>query len=228
MSYPIRGFCEIDMQGIRFNDELVWLNKHCSLADEYLSTAYTELGIDYPRYHRVDRLSKLALLGLDIFQQKGMLLNKLPGRTGLIFSNSIASHTTDEKYVTSSFIKDQIGFEKSPGLFIYTLPNIAIGEVCIRHQLNGEHVFMVSEYFDAHALAMYGYMLLTGSYVDECIICWIDESKNKIEALCFFLDKTIIFDNTSSFEVPCKNIHLNNLLTSIRSFKPYAYGAVSH
>ena len=53
--------------------------------------------------------------------------------------NADASLDTDIKYLATT--KEL----PSPSVFVYTLPNIMIGEICIRNHFKGESFFFISE-----------------------------------------------------------------------------------
>jgi hypothetical protein len=66
-----------------------------------------------------------------------------PYATGIVLSNSNASLDADIKYY------DSVANIPSPALFVYTLPNIVIGEISIKHSFKGENAFFIFDSFDA-------------------------------------------------------------------------------
>lgn len=97
-----------------------------------LATAWAISGSVYDRFHRTDRLSRLVLLCADA------LLNGLPDdddlheRTGILLTSGKGSLDSDMRHY-QGLQQGQV----SPGTFVYTLPNIALGEMTIRHKLFG-------------------------------------------------------------------------------------------
>ena len=63
----------------------------------------------------------------------------------LLFGNNHSSAETDIQF--SNSYKD--GNSASPALFVYTLPNILIGEIAIRNKWYGENLFTVYPKFNA-------------------------------------------------------------------------------
>jgi hypothetical protein len=57
----------------------------------------------------------------------------------LLLFNSVSSLDNDEKFQAS------MSDFPSPSLFVYTLPNLMIGELCIRYKIHGENILFVSE-----------------------------------------------------------------------------------
>lgn len=130
----------------------------------FAKTCYSKLGMDYPKFHKMDGLCKLGILASEVL----FMNNEVPGNTALVFANNASSLETDEKHQRNM---DSL---PSPGVFVYTLPNIVIGEISIRHKLKSENVFFVSEEFDASLLAEYSQILIQTQKAEKVICGWID------------------------------------------------------
>ena len=114
-----------------------------------LKEIYRYLKIDYPKFFKMDSLSKLGFLAAEI------LLEEIDNKEnfGIILSTSSSSLETDTAFQET--IRDVDNFFPSPAVFVYTLPNIVIGEICIRHKIYGENMmFIINEndmtYFHHH------------------------------------------------------------------------------
>ena len=62
----------------------------------------------------------------------------------------------------------------SPSSFVYTLPNIVIGEICIRHGIKGEGCFFIQEEFDREFIFEYVSDLLKKQKTSMSIAGWVD------------------------------------------------------
>ena len=82
-----------------------------------------------------------------------------------------SSLQTDENYQATTL--DENG-SPSPSLFVYTLPNIVIGELCIRHKIKGEHAFFVAEVFNATFICQYVNDLMATGKIETCAIGWVE------------------------------------------------------
>lgn len=164
MESKITRFTRIKDHRIYGGDKLIFsAGKNLDL-NGFLKQAYLKLNISYPKFHKMDELSKLGILGSDLLFQQ---LN-IPENTALVFSNSSSSIGTDEVH------QNAINQTVSPGVFVYTLPNIVMGEICIRNKLFGENAFFISETFDADLIYEYSQSLL-GNKVASAIVCgWIE------------------------------------------------------
>lgn len=98
-----------------------------------LTEIYRKLSVDYPRFYRMDMLSRLAFVAVE-------LLSREAGDDGMcgcdvIFFNRTSSVISDLKHQSTIRLGEE--FFPSPATFVYTLPNIMVGEVAIRHHLTG-------------------------------------------------------------------------------------------
>ncbi len=132
-------------------------DKKCFINGEVLTCSETEAELlmelyrkyvgDYPKFYKMDSLSRLAFIASELVLQKDAEIN---GTTRfesnesrkIILANRNASLNTDLKY-SGTINKDN--YYPSPSLFVYTLPNITTGEIAIRNKYYGESSFMVLE-----------------------------------------------------------------------------------
>ncbi|MBT8295084.1 MAG: 3-oxoacyl-ACP synthase [Gramella sp.] len=116
----------------------------------------------------MDSLSKLGYLAVEILTG-GEIQNK---ETALIFANSVSSLDTDEAYA------ETMSEFPSPALFVYTLPNIMLGEISIKHQLRSENIFLVSENFDATLYIDYTKALFQQNKAENVLCGWVNLHNN--------------------------------------------------
>ncbi len=121
-----------------------------------------------------------------------MKKNTVSQKPGLILSNSHASLDVDLKYVKT------IPSGASPSLFVYTLPNIVIGEISIRHHFKGENAFFVFKHFDGKFMADYVLGLFENNLIKSCICGWVDILKEDYRAILFLVE-TDGLENTMPF-----------------------------
>jgi 3-oxoacyl-[acyl-carrier-protein] synthase-1 len=132
----------------------------------------------------MDNLSKLGWLASEILLKDSFQKEKYqPEDVGLILANANASLDSDQKYLKS--VEDIA----SPALFVYTLPNIVTGEICIRNNFKGEDAFFVAEKFDANFTANYVNNLLNDDTLQACICGWVDVIDEDYKAALFLVEK---------------------------------------
>jgi hypothetical protein len=103
---------------------------------------YKHYEIDYAKFYKMSALCKLGFLASEILLRDTDLSGTDKDQAALFIANSSSSLHTDSIY------QETIEQTPSPAVFVYTLPNIMIGEICIRNGFKGEGVFFVQENFD--------------------------------------------------------------------------------
>jgi hypothetical protein len=152
------------------------------LAD-FLAAAYRHFDLQYPKFYKMDTLSKLGWLAAELLLQDFPKDRYTLESAGLVLSNANASLDTDVRYWET--VKDM----PSPAVFVYTLPNIVAGEICIRHQWKGENAFFISPFFDTSLTHWYVTDLLDRGRLDTCLCGWVDVRPEGGEAMLFLIEK---------------------------------------
>lgn len=161
----------------------VFENKDLS-APDFLQAAYDQFQINYPKFFKMDNLCKTGFLAAELLLRSQKLSERFqPEEIGIIFSNANSSLDTDIKYEAN------IASAPSPSLFVYTLPNVLIGEICIRHRIKGEAACFVFDIFDATFQSDYVNSLFETEKAKTCISGWADYYSGKGEAF-FYLAET--------------------------------------
>ena len=131
----------------------------------------------------MDNLSKLGWLATEILLKDNFNAVACKAEeVGIVLSNANASLDTDIKYYETA--KDIA----SPALFVYTLPNIVIGEISIRHHFKGENAFFISEKFDAEFIEQYVSGLLNNNILQCCICGWVELLEDQYKAVLFLVE----------------------------------------
>ena len=109
-----------------------------------LSEIYRKYVGDYPKYHKMDALSRLAFLATELLLSRGDVPQD-SGRATILF-NRTSSVVADRCHLGS--IAKPGEFYPSPSVFLGTLPNIATGEIAIRHGYTGETSLYITDFRD--------------------------------------------------------------------------------
>lgn len=163
----ITGSCVIRNNRVYKDGALLWEAPQEQELPEFLRAGYDHFSGQYPKFHKMDPLSKLGWLATEVLL-KEQPLSSSPERTGLVLANKSASLDTDLRYFDT--VKDIA----SPALFVYTLPNIVMGEISIRHGFKGENAFFTADAFDAAFIAGYVKQLFAEEAVLACICGWVE------------------------------------------------------
>ncbi len=134
--------CYISRGGAWANGRLV--AGHEDTDTDYLKALYNALQVDYPKFHKMDILAKLAILGDQLLRPHYAELVNPSDDLQLIMANASSSRHADLKFIASYSGEGS----PSPSIFVYTLPNILNGELAIRNAWYGENIFFVLPAFD--------------------------------------------------------------------------------
>ncbi|MCC6461094.1 MAG: 3-oxoacyl-ACP synthase [Saprospiraceae bacterium] len=176
----INSWCRIRNHRIAVNDQTVWTAEETDLA-AFLSGAYRHFDIGYPKFYKMDRLSQLGFLAAELLLKDRFDKEKYPAEAlGLVLANAHSSLDTDARY------QQTLAGIPSPALFVYTLPNIVIGEICIRHQFKGEQAFFIFETFDIPFLNDYIDQVLESGAAQAVLGGWVDVLQEDYD-VCLYL-----------------------------------------
>jgi len=179
----INASCVIAGQVVQKNAMPFFENKKENLS-EFLLSLYVFAGLNYPRFYKMDDLCKLGWLASEILLLGNLQPGKfLPEETGLVLANANSSLDTDLKYW------DTVKEEPSPSLFVYTLPNVLQGEICIRNNFKGESAFFVFEEFNSSFMEKYVTSLLDNNRLSVCIMGWVELVRERYKAVLFKVEK---------------------------------------
>jgi hypothetical protein len=179
----ITASCIISDHVVYKNGSTLFENKDASPAG-FLLSVYRHFKIDYPKFYKMDSLSKLGWLATEILLKDSSFKNKYdPETIGVVLSNASSSLDTDIKYYAS--VKEI----PSPALFVYTLPNIVIGEICIRHNFKGENAFFVFDEFNAVFIENYVSNLINNNILQSCICGWVELLDDQYRSVLFLVEK---------------------------------------
>ncbi len=178
---------------VNVDGELVFSNKEADSLNAFLKSIYREYGIKYPKYFKMDRLSKLGFIASEVLLKGEELSEKYnANEVAVVISNSSSTIDVDTKYYKTLTDKDDI---PSPALFVYTLPNIMIGEICIRNEFRGEIAFLISKEFNAEQIYNYTTSVFSNNKkIKTCVIGWVELDSNENYNANLFLIEAL--DNT--------------------------------
>lgn len=181
----ISGHCVIEKNSVTINNAKKFELEQVSFS-EFAKAAYKYFNMDYPKFFKMDNLSKLAFLASEIILG-GHVKEGEENDIALVFANQSSSLDTDVKYQGS--IADKQNYFPSPAVFVYTLPNICIGEISIRHKLQSENAFFVFEDFDAEFMTNYANVLLATNKAEKVLCGWVEYYQEDYKAVLYMVEK---------------------------------------
>lgn len=180
----ILTYCRIKNQQVWLNGQLFYQDKEASDPSTFLSNLYKYLELTYPKFFKMDKLCKLGTLASELVFRNTVELSQVPkSETALVFSNSASSLDTDRIHQQS--ISNRENYFPSPSVFVYTLPNILLGEIAIKHKVTGENSFFISETFNPHLLRSYTDLLLQNTPTVAVVCGWVNVDGNAMDAFVY-------------------------------------------
>ena len=145
---------------------------------------YDRLQYNYPKFFKMDTLCKWAMNGAEYLLGNNDLLYKdlNKNRIAVVLTTSHGCLDVDHRYYDGISVP-------SPALFVYTLPNIMLGEICIRYGFKGEQLCMVSDHFDAQELYFTTHDLLMNHDMQACLCGWVDTTGGQYDVCLFWVTK---------------------------------------
>lgn len=162
-----------------------------------LTALYKQYMGDYPKFYKMDGLSRLGFIASEILlQQEGEKtradVKESKERAdvkeeshafdrGIVLFNHSSSIASDRKYLAS--IANPAEYFPSPSVFVYTLPNIVTGEIAMRHGYHGETSFYILPHNDQKLMSV----ILNAAFLDPATQSilggWLDyEDEEHFEA----------------------------------------------
>ena len=181
----------------------------------FLSNVYREINLGYPKFFKMDNLCKSGILAAELTIRNNENFEKhQKGNVAIFLSNRSSSIETDRNYVKT--IIDKTQYFPSPSLFVYTLPNIVIGEIAIKHKITGENAFFVSETFDFNLMASYVSIALNNNNTSAIVCGWVNVDGNDNETFVFCLEKTNFNHERNGLNLPFNIDTINQIINKTR------------
>ena len=181
----IQSYCTIENNEIVLNGTSVFKIEPTNFGD-FSKQAYRNFDIQYPKFFKMDALSKLAFLGAELLLSP-ITSTEQENNIALVLANKSSSLDTDVKYQES--ISDKENYFPSPAVFVYTLPNICLGEISIRHQLKSENSFFIFDAFNTEFMSNYATILLNTNKADRVLCGWVEFFNDDYKAFLCTISK---------------------------------------
>jgi 3-oxoacyl-[acyl-carrier-protein] synthase-1 len=172
----------------------LYIKKYIRLSfknSEEITGYYRILKIDYPKFFKMDNLSKLGLVASETVLRGDSRFRDNAGEgsedIAVVCFNRSSSLDIDTQY--QSTIADSDNYFPSPSLFVYTLPNIVAGETAIRYKLSGETSFYINEKFDAGQIMQTVANTFSDKNTGLALVAWVESFEDVHEILMFLVER---------------------------------------
>lgn len=180
----ILKYCSVSNAEIKDSSNIIFKSNDKDLKP-FLKEFYKSEKLEYPKFYKMDAQCKLAFIAAEVLFRNIGREQYQNEEIALVFANSESTLATDMSYWEST---ENIA---SPALFVYTLPNILMGEIAIRNKIKGENYFFVSENLDAKLLHQQTEMVFQNTATKLVVVGWVNyESETNYSAKLFLISKS--------------------------------------
>ncbi|HOY32830.1 MAG TPA: hypothetical protein PKW80_13210 [Bacteroidales bacterium] len=169
------------------NGNILYHNEEAIDYKDFIKSTFRQLCPAYPKFFKMDNLCKLAFLASEVLLKDEHLTEKYPKEEiGLIIMNASSSIDVDKDHQQT--INSRENYFPSPSFFVYTLPNVMLGEICIKNHFFGENAVYISEHFDADTLFRQVNLFFNINRMSACITGWIENNGTNYEAFLMLVE----------------------------------------
>ena len=186
MPLHVTAYCKIDKDGALLNDQEIQVATDGHSFYDYSRALYHNLDLKYPKFFKMDELCQLAFLATSVLLgQEG---NIDGDKTALVLGNRESSLLSDQRHYKA--IHDRENYFPSPAVFVYTLPNIMLGEICIKYKITGENSCFMMEQMDTGFLHSYVSHLMDIEGYEHCITGFVNYGETDYMAELYLIERS--------------------------------------
>ncbi len=201
MEATIVSWCKIKNNTVWLNGDKIAIDNISIDFQAFLVNLYKQLNLNYPKFFKMDNSCKLGMLAAEMaIRSNTEIANSERDKVAVFVSNNAASLETDRNHLKT--ITDKNNYFPSPAVFVYTLPNIIIGEIAIKHKFTGENAFFVTETFDEKLMYDYVSIAFTNNHTTDVVCGWINVDGIESEAFVYCVKKANFNEERKGLNLP--------------------------
>ena len=181
----ITAYCNLRADECLVNGKVV-MRRDAGSEDSWFKQIYKQQELVYPKFYKMDVLSQAGYLASELIKRAnpGIMEAYADDEIALVFANASSSAETDRRFVQSY----AGGGSPSPSLFVYTLPNIVLGEIAILNKWYGENMFAVLPKFAPGFYLDYSEILLASG--SRAVLCgWLEATAGCTDVFLFMVEE---------------------------------------
>lgn len=182
MKNSIIQYCNIKNDEVFLNGKKIYASEEQEDFLPFIKGVYKNFDLNYPKFYKMDPLCKLAIVSSSILLNS---VDVIDSDMALLLSNKSSCIDVDLKHQDSISI-DEESFA-SPANFVYTLPNIALGEISIKYKLRSENSFFIFEEFNPQFMIDYSNSLTKLNKSSSVLCGWVEIKENDYNAFMFLV-----------------------------------------
>lgn len=138
---------------------------------EYIRNEFKTLGFKDMKFYKMSDLSKALYISVSKLLSLYDISDVIPSRRAIVMANK--SSSLDSDILHQDILDKHLPEGASPAVFVYTLPNVAVGEVCIKYHIKGENTFFI-ESEESGLSEKYAQMIIGLGQADAVICGWCE------------------------------------------------------
>lgn len=138
---------------------------------EYIRAEFKQLGESNMKFYKMSDMSKALYVAVERLLAIEGFAETEPTKRAIVLANRSAS--IDSDIIHQRILSQRLPEGASPAAFVYTLPNVSAGEMCIRHKIQGDNTFFI-ENSDSGLAEDYSRLLIEQSRADAVICGWCE------------------------------------------------------
>ena len=143
---------------------------------EYIRAEFKKFGESNMKFYKMSDMGKALYVAVEQLLAKEGFGEVPTPRRAIVLANSAAS--LDADLIHQNILNQHLPEGASPAAFVYTLANVAAGEMCIRHKIQGNNTFFI-ENEDSGFVEEYAHNLIRRNRADVVICGWCDFLRGK-------------------------------------------------
>ena len=138
---------------------------------EFIRGEFKSFGESNMKFYKMSDMSKALYVAVERLLAKENMADVEPTRRAIVLANRSAS--LDADVIHQQILNQHLAEGASPAAFVYTLANVAAGEMCIRHKIQGDNTFFIDNE-DCGVEEEYARALIERGDMDVVIAGWCD------------------------------------------------------
>lgn len=148
---------------------------------------YTFLNLQYPKFFKMDTLCKWVFIAAEslLKQEDGNLYERIDKtKIAVVLQTHDGCLEADRNYLKS------VESIPSPAQFVYTLPNVMLGEISIRHGFKGGQTCLVHDEFNAEELCFCVNEMMNKKETEACLCGWANVRGSEYDVCLYWIQKS--------------------------------------
>ncbi|MDO4757073.1 MAG: beta-ketoacyl synthase N-terminal-like domain-containing protein [Parabacteroides sp.] len=142
----------------------------------FIRNEFKALGASNMKFYKMSDMCKALYVAVEHLLSVDGFGQEEPVRRAIVLANR--SSSLDADIIHQQIINQHLPEGASPAAFVYTLANVAAGEMCIRHKIQGDNTFFI-EKNDSGLAEEYAHGLIENNHADVVICGWCEYLKGE-------------------------------------------------